>query len=63
MKEKKCFLSPSPIQDDRFGEERKMKDTYMLPDNSIVDLSYEKQRAPEILFSPERYGLEMPCNS
>ena len=34
----------------------------MLPDNNIIDLTYEKQRAPEILFTPEKYGLEMACN-
>ena len=49
MKEKKCFLSPSQMQEDKFTEERKLKDTYMLPDCSLLDISSEKQRAPEIL--------------
>jgi hypothetical protein len=34
----------------------------MLPDNSMIEISSEKQRAPEILLTPEKYGLEMPCN-
>lgn len=27
----------------------------------MIDLSYEKQRAGEILFTPERYGIDLPC--
>lgn len=33
----------------------------MLPDNNMIEISYEKQRAPEILMSPEKYGLELNC--
>jgi centractin len=31
---------------------------YILPDGNIIELSYERNRAPEILFSPEKIGLE-----
>ena len=34
----------------------------MLPDNSLIDLTFEKQRAPELLMNPERYGYETMCN-
>ncbi|CAD8065674.1 unnamed protein product [Paramecium sonneborni] len=59
IKEKRCFLSPAMIGEDKFQEERKIKDQYMLPDNSTIELSFEKQRAPEILMCPEKYGLEL----
>ncbi|CAK62550.1 unnamed protein product (macronuclear) [Paramecium tetraurelia] len=59
IKEKRCFLSPTMIAEEKFQEERKIKDQYMLPDNNTIEISYEKQRAPEILMSPEKYGLEL----
>ena len=42
IKEKRCVLSLSPIPEDKFVEERNFKETYMLPDNSTIDLAYEK---------------------
>lgn len=30
------------IGEDKYQEERKIKDTYMLPDNSTIELSFEK---------------------
>lgn len=42
IKDRKCFLSPTQIQDERFVDERKVKDPYMLPDNSVIELTYEK---------------------
>lgn len=61
LKEKRCFLSPAAIQEEKYMEERKIKDSYMLPDNSTLELTFEKQRAPEILMQPEKYGLEIMC--
>jgi centractin len=42
IKEKRCVLSLTPIQEDKFGEEKGFKDGYMLPDNNIIELSFEK---------------------
>lgn len=42
LKEKRCFLSPAPVTEDKYMEERKITDPYMLPDNSQLDLSFEK---------------------
>ena len=33
---------------------------YHLPDGQIIQLSSEKYKAPEILFSPDKIGLEWP---
>ena len=32
-----------------------------MPDGTVIDFSYEKTRAPEILFTPDKSGLEYPC--
>jgi hypothetical protein len=32
-----------------------------LPDGTEINLSHEKFRAPEILFNPEKIGLECMC--
>ena len=39
-----------------------MKDPYILPDGRILEIESEKFRAPEILFQPEKIGLECMCN-
>jgi hypothetical protein len=38
------------------------KDTYKLPDGTLIDMGIEKARAPEILFSPDSFGHDFPCN-
>ena len=43
-------------------EDKKVKDPYILPDGSVLELTNEKTRAPEILFSPEKIGLEYMGN-
>ena len=43
-------------------EDKKIKDPYILPDGNVLELSYEKNRAPEILFKPEKIGMEYLCN-
>jgi len=58
IKEKRCSVSPSSQPEEKFIEDKKIKEPYILPDGSTLELSYEKNRAPEILFSPEKIGLE-----
>ena len=36
------LLKPKPINDDKFNEERKLNEKYMLPDNTLIDLTFEK---------------------
>jgi len=38
--------------------EKIFKDPYILPDGTILEIASEKFRAPEILFQPEKIGLE-----
>lgn len=42
---------------------KEIKDKYTLPDGSVLELSNERTLAGEILFAPERIGLEYPCMS
>jgi centractin len=41
---------------------KEIKDKYILPDGSVLELSNERTLAGEILFAPERIGLEYPCS-
>ena len=50
IKEKRCSLTLSAQSEDKLLEEKKIRDPYILPDGNIIELSYEKSRAPEILF-------------
>ena len=40
--------------------EDRSSSAYHLPDGSQIQLGSEKHKAPEILFSPEKIGLEWP---
>lgn len=60
IKENRCSVSPAPLLEDKFFEDKKVKEPYHLPDGSIIELSYEKHRAPEVLFAPEKMGYEFP---
>ena len=52
MKEKVCRLSA----DDKYSNEI----IYTLPDGTQIPIINEKFKAPEIIFSPEKIGLEYP---
>lgn len=39
----------------------KFVENYILPDGTPIELVNEKNKAPEILFNPEKIGLEYPC--
>lgn len=58
IKEKRCTVNPTPQSEEKYLEDKKVKDPYILPDGSVLELTNEKSRAPEILFSPEKIGLE-----
>ena len=49
-------------RDDKIGEKdsKPVTTQYILPDGTSLDIGSEKIRAPEILFAPERIGLECP---
>lgn len=60
IKEKSCILSEFPLDERSADDRKKYKTPYLLPDGSVINLSYERIRAPEIMFSPEKIGLELP---
>jgi len=62
IKEKRCTVNPTPQSDEKYLEDKKVKDPYILPDGSVLELTNEKTRAPEILFAPEKIGLEFMGN-
>jgi centractin len=47
-------------EEDYIEESKNFSSTYTLPDGQQIRIGAEKFRAPEILFSPERIGLEYP---
>lgn len=40
--------------------DEKSQTTYALPDGSLLKIGNEKYKAPEILFNPDKIGLEYP---
>eukprot|EP00828_Plagiopyla_frontata_P008109 TRINITY_DN13973_c0_g1_i6.p3 TRINITY_DN13973_c0_g1~~TRINITY_DN13973_c0_g1_i6.p3 ORF type:complete len:293 (+),score=51.43 TRINITY_DN13973_c0_g1_i6:248-1126(+) len=58
IKEKRCAVNIELSQAEKYFEEKKNKDIYVLPDGELLQLSDEKKQAPEILFNPERIGSE-----
>ncbi|EGR27852.1 hypothetical protein IMG5_187570 [Ichthyophthirius multifiliis] len=58
IKEKKCFVSLVNQGDDKNYDTRGIVDTVTLPDGNTMTLTFEKQKAAEILFNPSLIGLE-----
>lgn len=59
MKEKVCSISTTPLLEEKSGfEDKKYKQQYYLPDGTFIDIGSERVKAPELLFNPERAGLE-----
>ena len=56
IKEKYCAISLSPLE-----KAREKKDKYTLPDGQTVEFSNNEKEAGEIMFSPDKIGLECPC--
>ena len=62
IKEKKCFVSLVNQGDEKnYDNNRALVDMATLPDGNTISLTYEKQKAAEILFNPSIIGLEYPC--
>jgi len=62
VKEKYCYVTPMNTSNEEFSKinEDKQATNYILPDGTIMKISSEKFKAPEILFSPDKIGLEYP---
>ena len=57
MKEKFCAISSTPPE-----KAREKREKYTLPDGQVVELCNNEKEAGEILFAPDKIGLEYPCN-
>ncbi len=54
-------MAPSPSTHEEFKlADEKSSSNYLLPDGVQMKISHEKQLAPEILFQPDKIGLEYP---
>jgi len=64
IKELQCYVAPMGQDTDRAypkeKEGEKNTSMYHLPDGQIINLGPEKFKATEILFSPDKIGLEYP---
>ena len=61
IKENQGFVSLYSDADQKYTQkEEKNVSSYHLPDAQIIQLNTEKYKAPEILFSPHKIGLEWP---
>ncbi len=61
IKEKRCSVNLSALPDEELLVQKVLKDPYILPDGRILEIASEKFRAPEILFQPDKIGLECMC--
>ena len=61
IKEKNCYVATIYNNEDKFLDEpNKNPSTYLLPDGRPITLGSERYRAAEILFSPDKVGMEYP---
>lgn len=61
IKEKYCFVAPMTALSDEYKiQDEKSQTSYILPDGNIMKIASEKFQAPEILFQPDKIGLEYP---
>mmetsp|Transcript_631 Transcript_631/g.1027 ORF Transcript_631/g.1027 Transcript_631/m.1027 type:complete len:187 (-) Transcript_631:42-602(-) len=59
IKEKNCYVATIySSEDNYFDDPTKNASAYLLPDGRPINLGAEKYRASEILFSPDKVGLE-----
>ncbi|OMJ89705.1 hypothetical protein SteCoe_8069 [Stentor coeruleus] len=59
IKEQKCYVSPAKI-DMNSPLEKALPESFTMPDGRIIPLANERYLAAEILFTPDRLGLELP---
>ena len=61
IKERYCYVAPMNSSPDDFKiQDEKNQTSYLLPDGNTLKISSEKYKATEILFSPDKIGLEYP---
>lgn len=61
IKEKYCYIAPQSFAfDETKVADEKSQTNYLLPDGNVMKISTEKYKAPEILFQPDKIGLEYP---
>ncbi len=61
IKETHCYVQLMSDSSHGAGEEKKSSaSSYFLPDGSEIKLRSEMWQAPEILFKPDKIGLEVP---
>lgn len=61
IKEKECYVAFNPAKEEQAENDKTSQaHQYRLPDGNSIALGAERFRAPEILFHPEKVGLEYP---
>ena len=62
IKEKNCYVAAIYNKEEQFQEDqsKNLTTNYLLPDGRAISISAEKYRASEILFYPDKVGLECP---
>ena len=58
IKERYCSVSYDPLKESHYKDVNKNDIEYFLPDSSVIRMKTEHVEAPEILFSPQKIGLE-----
>lgn len=60
IKEKYCNVSYTPLKEVYYKDKDSNKNDieYYLPDSSVISLKTEHIEAPEIMFTPQKIGLE-----
>lgn len=57
IREKHCYVSEN--YEKHIAKSQKNRPRYVLPDDNTLKLGHELFKATEVLFSPEKFGLEM----
>jgi centractin len=61
IKEKECYIAFNPAKEEQAENDKtSTQHQYRLPDGTSISFGAERFRAPEILFHPEKIGLEYP---
>lgn len=57
IREKHCFVSDN--YEKNISKSQKNRPRYTLPDDNVLKLGHELFKATEVMFSPDKFGLEM----
>ena len=58
IREKHCYVADN--YQSAVGRSQKNRPRYTLPDDNVIKLGHELFKAPEVMFNPELFGLELP---